>query len=144
MQKHLHPKPDSGKQFYLDFHDKGKVVMLNLLKYRSTADYSDLEAIRPEGELTGEETYRLYMEHTWPELEKAGSRVLYFGTANHFLIGPDHEQWDAILLVEHASVAKFMEFAQNEDYLRTAGHRTAALEDSRLLPSTEVRLSPPA
>lgn len=32
-----------------------------------------------------------------------------------------------------------MEFAQNEDYLKYAGHRTAALEDSRLLPTSEVK-----
>ncbi len=31
-----------------------------------------------------------------------------------------------------------MAFAQNKDYLKTIGHRTAALEDSRLLPSTEI------
>lgn len=40
-------------------------------------------------------------------------------------------------LVEHESVLKFMEFAQNEDYLKKAGHRTAASEDSRLLPTIE-------
>lgn len=30
-----------------------------------------------------------------------------------------------------------MEFAQSKDYLKHAGHRTAALEDSRLLPISE-------
>jgi hypothetical protein len=30
-----------------------------------------------------------------------------------------------------------MEFAQDKEYLKTAGHRTAALEDSRLLPIEE-------
>jgi len=42
-----------------------------------------------------------------------------------------------VLLVEHPSVEKFLEFAKNENYLKTAGHRTAALEDSRLLPMTQ-------
>ena len=97
------------------------------------------EKLLDEEIITGEEAYRLYMKATWPELQKAGGRVIYYGKSNQFLIGPDAESWDAILLVEHASVAKFMEFAQNEDYLRTAGHRTAALEDSRLLPSNEIK-----
>jgi hypothetical protein len=38
----------------------------------------------------------------------------------------------AVLLVEHESVLKFMEFAQNPAYLKKAGNRTATLEDSRL------------
>ncbi|WP_246255857.1 hypothetical protein [Cyclobacterium plantarum] len=50
----------------------------------------------------------------------------------------DLEKWDAILLVEHKSVSKFMGFANSEDYLKNAGHRSAALEDSRLLPSTKI------
>jgi len=57
--------------------------------------------------------------------------------SKNFLIGPEHEAWDAILLVEHESVEKFIAFSQNKDYLKNAGHRTAALEDSRLLPITE-------
>lgn len=31
-----------------------------------------------------------------------------------------------------------MAFAQHEAYLQGIGHRTAALEDSRLLPLTEI------
>ena len=81
------------------------------------------------------------MKATLPELEKAGSKLLFYGESNSYLIGPTDEQWDMVLLVEHESVAKFMEFAKNEDYLKGAGHRAAALEDSRLLPITEKDLS---
>lgn len=138
MSNYIDATPESGKAFYMDFHNKGKVVLLNLLKFRATADYSNAEHLAPADEISGETAYALYMKHTLPELEKAGSRVLYYGKSNRFLIGPETEQWDAVLLVEHASVERFMAFAQNEDYLKTAGHRTAALEDSRLLPSAEV------
>ena len=137
MKQYINTTPESGKKFYQAFHDKGKVVMLNLLRFRAKADYTDLESIKPEEEITGEEAYQLYMNNTWPELKKAGGRVLFYGKSKSFLIGPESEEWDAVLLVEHQSVAKFIEFAQNEDYLRTAGHRTASLEDSRLLPMSE-------
>ena len=138
MSKYIDATPDAGKEFYHQFHDKGKVVMLNLLKFRAKADYTHLDHLRPEEEISGEEAYERYMECTQPELQKAGGKVVYFGRSNSFLIGPESEKWDAVLLVEHASVAKFMQFAQNEDYLKTAGHRAAALEDSRLLPSSQV------
>ncbi|MDN5217276.1 DUF1330 domain-containing protein [Fulvivirgaceae bacterium BMA12] len=139
MEKHLSATPESGKRFYQDFHDKGKVVMLNLLKFKSKADYRNFESLKPDHEITGEEAYELYMDKTLPELTKAGSRVLFYGNSKSFLIGPEFENWDAVLLVEHESVAKFIAFAQNEDYLKNAGHRTAALEDSRLLPISENR-----
>tara|TARA_R110002167_G_scaffold115853_14_gene290509 strand:- start:739 stop:1167 length:429 start_codon:yes stop_codon:yes gene_type:complete len=139
MEKHIAVNPEAGKQFYQDFHDKGKIVMLNLLKFRPKADYSNLEHLKPKSEISGEEAYRLYMESTLPEIKKAGSRIIYYGKSKDYLIGPASEQWDAVLIVEHASVTRFMEFAQNKDYLKTAGHRTAALEDSRLLPSTEIK-----
>ena len=113
--------------------------MLNLLKFRATADYTNLEELEPIKNISGEEAYQLYMDSTLPELEKAGSRIIYFGKSRNFLIGPDSEKWDAVLLVEHESVLKFMEFAQNPDYLKKAGHRTAALEDSRLLPTNEIK-----
>ena len=138
MSKHIDASPEAGKEFYQNFHDKGKVVMLNLLKFRETADYTNLEELKPTKNISGEEAYQLYMDSTLPELEKAGSRIIYFGKSRNFLIGPDSEKWDAVLLVEHGSVLKFMEFAQNQDYLKKAGHRTAALEDSRLLPTNEI------
>ena len=138
MEKYIDTNPESGKKFYQDFHDKGKIVMLNLLKFREKADYKNLEQIKPTEIISGEEAYKLYMKNTLPELKKAGSRIIYYGKSNSFLIGPESEKWDAILIVEHESVLKFMEFAQNEDYLKNAGHRTAGLKDSRLLPSTEI------
>jgi len=138
MEKYLNANPASGKQFYQDFHDKGKIVMLNLLKFRPKADYSTLDRLKPEVDISGEQAYQLYMKSTIPELKKAGGRIIYYGKSKSFLIGPESEKWDAVLIVEHQSVIKFMEFAQDKDYLRNAGHRTAAIEDSRLLPSTEI------
>ena len=108
--------------------------MLNLLKFRAKANYSDLEPVKPSKEISGEEAYQLYMDYTLPELKKAGGRVLFYGRSEFFLIGPESESWDAVLLVEHLSASKFIEFAQSEDYQKNAGHRTAGLEDARLLP----------
>ncbi len=139
MTSYIHPVQEAGKQFYMEFHDKGKVNMLNLLKFRDIADYSNLDKLRPSEPISGREAYQLYIDHTLPILQKLGSRVLYFGTANGFLIGPESEQWDVVMLVEHESAAKFISFAENKEYLKGAGHRTAALADSRLLPTASLR-----
>ena len=139
MSTYLDANAESGRKFYNDFHKKGKVVMLNLLKFKEKADYTGFESIKPSQEISGEDAYQMYLKNTIPELEKAGSRIIYYGKSNSFLIGPELEKWDVVLIVEHDSVLKFIEFAQNKVYLKNKGHRTAALEDSRLLPSTEIK-----
>jgi hypothetical protein len=79
------------------------------------------------------------MEHTLPYLQASGGEVVFFGRGGDFLIGPTNERWDAALLVRQSSIASFMAFATNQGYLSGIGHRTAALEDSRLLPLVDTQ-----
>lgn len=138
MQTYLEPTQESGRAFFMR-GITGKVVMLNLLRYRAIADYSATPQLAPAAAISGEAAYRLYMEHTLPHLEKSGGKLLFFGRGGQFLIGPDRERWDAVMLVQQSSPTAFMEFASNAEYLAGMGHRTAALEDSRLLPLEETR-----
>lgn len=139
MEIFLEATSDAGKQFYQNFKGKGEIVMLNLLKFKEIADYTNLEYLRPKQEISGEEAYQLYLHTTKPQFQKAGSKIVYYGKGKDFLIGPETEKWDVVLLVKHQSLLKFMEFAHSEDYLKNAGHRKAALKDSRLLPTTEMK-----
>ncbi|WP_020531952.1 hypothetical protein [Flexithrix dorotheae] len=79
--------------------------------------------------LTGSIIIKVAITVYFATVAKAGSKIIYFGNGRDFLIGPETEKWDAVLLAKHQSVKKFMEFAQNEDYLKNAGHRTAAIEE---------------
>ena len=133
----LHATQEAGKAFYLR-QLPGPVFMLNLLKFRDIADYSDHPELTPSSALSGKEAYQLYIDHTLPFLNNAGSELIFYGKGGSYLIGPEHEGWDAVLIVRHKSTAKFLEFATNQAYLEGVGHRTAALVDSRLLPIEEV------
>ncbi len=136
MTAYLEPTQESGREFFT----RGitdSVVMLNLLRYRSIADYSGTPHLNPGSPITGEAAYRLYMKHTQPYLERSGGSVIFFGRGGRFLVGPEEERWDAALLVRQESPSAFLAFASNQDYLSGVGHRTAALEDSRLLPLQE-------
>lgn len=136
MQCYLEPTQESGRAFFMR-GIAGKVVMLNLLRFRETADYSTAPELAPAAPVSGEAAYRLYMSHTLPHLERSGGRILFYGRGGEFLIGPGEERWDAAMLVEQSSTAAFMAFAGDAAYLAGIGHRTAALEDSRLLPLQE-------
>ncbi len=117
---------------------KGPVVMLNMIRFHETADYSNLPEIAPENPTTGAEAYEIYMKETLPFLGKSGGELLFSGRALDYFIGPEAEQWDHVLLVKQNSLADFMAFASNGDYLKIVGHRTAATADSRLLPLLSV------
>lgn len=135
---YFQPSQAQGRAFFGD-PPGGPVVMLNLLRFRELADYSATPDLAPPKPVTGEEAYRLYAQHVMPLLAEAGSEVIFQGTSAGWLIGPGTEgeggeRWDMALLVRHVSAARFLAFASDQTYLAIAGHRTAALEDSRLLP----------
>jgi hypothetical protein len=134
--RYLEPTQESGRAFFTRGLS-GSVVMLNLLRFREVADYSEAPELAPANPVSGEQAYHLYMEHTKPFLQQSGGEVLFFGKGGPFLIGPPDELWDAAMLVRQDSIASFMAFASNQDYLAGMGHRVAALEDSRLLPIIE-------
>jgi len=117
----------------------GEVVMLNMLRFREVADYSESPELAPESPISGAEAYRTYAKHTTPLLQAAGGSLVYSGSGGEFLIGPDDIRWDLVLLVRHKSLQAFTAFATDENYLAIAGHRTAALEDSRLLPLLDTQ-----
>jgi uncharacterized protein (DUF1330 family) len=124
---------EAGARFF-GGPSSGPIVMLNLLRFRETAVFP--EGKTPDVPMSGREAYRAYMKHTAPFIEEVGSEVIFSGQADHFLIGPEAEQWDMALLVRHKSKEVFLQFAQHTEYLKTMYFRTAALADSRLLPMT--------
>lgn len=135
-KSYLEPTQAAGRALMIR-HIQGKVVMLNLLRFRDIADYSATPHLAPASPISGRAAYGLYVEHTTPYLEASGGEMIFLGQGGAFLIGPSDEQWDAVMLVRQSSVAEFIAFASNADYLAGIGHRTAALADSRLLPLVE-------
>ena len=138
--KYLNPTQASGRDL-IQRNISGPVVMLNLLRFREFADYSETPDLAPLLAISGKEAYQLYMKHTIPHLLKSGGEVLFLGEGGAFLVGPENEKWDEVMLIKQNSVEDFMAFASNQEYMKGLGHRTAALEDSRLLPLIEKSYS---
>ncbi len=130
---HLEPTSESAQSLIARSID-GPITMLNLLRFRAVADYSADPELEPAEPISGAEAYRRYSEHTMPFLLESGGEVVLDGVGGAWFIGPDDERWDHVLLVRQRSLEDFFAFASNPGYLAGLGHRTAALEDSRLLP----------
>nr|WP_315153454.1 DUF1330 domain-containing protein [uncultured Flavobacterium sp.] len=137
-EKHLMPTQEAGRKFVMR-QIQGSVVMLNLLRFRDIADYSDNPELMPKEPVSGKQAYQLYIEHTLPFLIKSGGEILFMGKGGDFLIGPSSERWDEVLLIKQNSVNSFIAFESDKDYMKGIGHRTAALLDSRLLPLIETK-----
>jgi len=89
----------------------GPVVMLNLLKFK------------PDG---GYESYIKYMQESNKYVEDVGGKMIFLGKPNELLNGG--ETWDLMMLVEYPSRAKFLEMANNPDYIKVHEYREKALE----------------
>jgi uncharacterized protein (DUF1330 family) len=135
MSSYFEPTQESGRAFIMR-QIKGNVVMLNMLRFREVADYSATPQLAPEKPISGAEAFQRYIAHTLPYLHETGGDLMFLGEGGQFLIGPESERWDMVMMVRQTSVESFIAFASHEDYLKGMGHRTAAIEDSRLLPLT--------
>jgi uncharacterized protein (DUF1330 family) len=134
---YLAPTQELGRRFVMRGLT-GNVIMLNLIRLRTVADYSDFPDLAPENPVSGRAAYDLYIEHTLPYLEKSGGRLDFLAEGGSWLIGPEDERWDLALLVRQKDMETFFAFEQDLDYMKILGHRTAAVEDSRLLPLAEL------
>ena len=111
-------------------------VMLNLLRYKKQADYSDRTDLPP---CSGKEAY--YQRYV-PAFAKIAAQYestknfkpAFVGSVLAALVGSEEEPWDDVVLVEYGNYAAFREVAESSDYEREAApHRRAALENWRLI-----------
>ena len=133
------PDPERIRAFLAQAED-GPIVMINLLRYRDQAAYPADFAAAP---CTGTEAYGRYSEAVQPLLAKVGGRPIWIGLVRESLIAEPGEAWHNVMLVEYPSRQAFIEMTSSPEYLAIAPHRTAALEDSRLIATSGTLLPAP-
>jgi uncharacterized protein (DUF1330 family) len=122
--------PQRIRDFLAEGDAEGPIVMINLLRYRDRAVYPEGFDAAPA---SGREAYERYGAEAVKHVASVGGRVLWMAAARFTVIGPPEERWDDALLVEYPSREAFVEMVSRADYRAIAVHRTAALEDSRLI-----------
>jgi uncharacterized protein (DUF1330 family) len=110
--------------------DGEPVVMINLLRYRQQADYGSHPGFEP---CSGRDAYGRYVTHATQFVAAVGGGLVWQGSPRAVLIGPPQEHWDSALLVRYPSKAAFIAMVSDPAYQAITVHRTAALEDSRLI-----------
>ena len=112
------------------------IQMLNLVHLKSQADYPQGHPHHGKG-LTGLEAYREYGRATAALFASLGGRQVWAGRPEGVVTGPTDECWDLAFIAEYPNAAAFLAMVTNPDYRELVKHRTAAVEDSRL-----IRLAP--
>jgi hypothetical protein len=130
---YLDVRPDTVRELFARVR-VGPVVMLNLIRLREVADYSATLDLAPTELVTGAAAFDRYIAETLPVLRASGGDLAFLGSGAGFLIGPTDERWDIVMLVRQKDLQTFLAFATNETIVAALAHRTAAVEDSRLLP----------
>ncbi len=127
---YVEPNPQRIQDFLAEGDPDVPIVMINLLRYRESAEYPDGFDAAP---CSGREAYGRYGVEAVKHVAAAGGRMLWMGEARFTVIGPDDEQWDDAVLVEYPTKKAFLEMVMKPEYQAIAVHRTAALDDSRLI-----------
>ncbi len=104
------------------------IVMLNLIRFRSTA----LGGHGCDG-MTGEQAYAEYGRRLRALASDFPGSPFWVGDARRTYIGPDDETWDMVLFVGYESVSIFRNMLASDAYQQAAEARTAAVADSRLV-----------
>lgn len=108
------------------------IEMLNLVRFRKTAAYPEGHALANTG-LSGAEAYGRYGSETAPIIERLGASILWRGTFQTLLIGPEDEEWDEVFIARYPSAHAFLEMVTDPAYQQAVVHRQAAVQTSRLI-----------
>jgi uncharacterized protein (DUF1330 family) len=114
------------------------IQMLNLVKVRAKAAYP---ADHPDHgkDLSGLDAYRAYGRTTAHIFARVGGRQVWAGKPQVMVTGPQAEAWDLAFIAEYPSSEAFIAMVRDPEYRELVKHRTAGVEDSRLLRLDPVR-----
>lgn len=108
------------------------IHMLNLLQYRDRAKYRAGHDHAEKG-WSGRRAYEEYGKTSGPIFRRVGGSILWRGTYQTVVTGPDAMRWHDGFIASYPSAAAFFEMIKDADYQAALVNRTAALSDSRLV-----------
>lgn len=116
------PPMDQAMGFFGSGED-GPFVMVNLLKFKDKAEYTD----GSDAELSGAEAYARYGVAVQACLQAVGGRQIYAGSVTGLLLGEVEDLWDMVALAEYPSLAAMQQMVQSPEYQAIEHHRKAGL-----------------
>ena len=114
--------PERLAQFFEPGPD-GPIYMVNLLKFKDTAEYEDGR----DTDLTGAAAYARYGAAVIPLLAEHGGRIVFSGAISWLMLGQADDMWDQVAVAEYPNRAALVAMTTSPAYAEIAVHRTAGL-----------------
>ena len=108
---------------FLEPGREGPIYMLNLLKFKESAEYADGR----ETDLSGAEAYAIYGQEVIQHLQKVGGAPMFSAGVERLMLGEVEELWDAAAIAMYPSRKAMLEMISSPEYLASALHREAGL-----------------
>ncbi len=102
----------------------GPIVMVNLLKFRDRAKYSDGR----ETDLSGREAYDLYARDVMKLVVDYGGNVIFAGDTTFLALGEATPLWDEVALAMYPTRKALFDMSTSKEWMAIAVHREAGLE----------------
>jgi len=132
IENNLLPTADQAARFFGG--EEGPFVMVNLLKFKDKAEYSDGR----DAALSGAEAYRRYAVGVSKLVEGLGGRIVYSGNVTGLMIGEADPLWDMVALAEYPSLAAMRAMIESPEYQALAVHRIAGLAGQLNVKTTRI------
>jgi len=123
------PTADQFRAFRDDPYE-GPIAQVNLLKFRTRAEYSPDDPEHGTDE-PGSVAYKRYVDAFQIAADAVGAQCLLYGETERYFIGQG--DWDAVLVMHFPSRAAFIETLNHPDYHDMHRHRNAGLLCQELL-----------
>lgn len=114
-------KDYAAEMVSISAEDDGPIWMVNLMKYRETAEYGGSH----EATITGKEADNLYAPIEI--LSEIGAEIVFFGDVEIQLLGDD-PQWDRVAVVKYPTRRSFVEMSLRKDFQEKHVHKEAGMQ----------------
>ena len=111
IQEMMQPGPD------------GPIYMINLLKFKTNAEYEDGR----ETDLTGYEAYQLYGRAVPELLKDYGGELTFAADVTFLALGQVEELWDEVAIVQYPNRGALLQMSSSQAWRDAAVHRSAGL-----------------
>lgn len=118
----LHPTGEQMAGFNED-PSLGPICMVNLLKFRDTAQYPD----GSDADLSGRDAYARYAEAVTRLVVDHGGALVFSGDVSRLMLGEMDELWDQVAIARYPSRQAMLEMMMSPQYQAIHVHREAGL-----------------
>ncbi|MCZ6617527.1 MAG: DUF1330 domain-containing protein [Gammaproteobacteria bacterium] len=120
---------------FLEPGPDGPIYMVNLLKFKTRAEYEDGR----DTDLTGEQAYAIYGAAVSKLLQKFGGGAMFSASVERLMLGEVEELWDKVAIAMYPSRAAMMEMMRSEEMQEIGVHRAAGLAGQLNIESADAR-----